>query len=119
MEPLVKDSDEVYMRIAKTMTAQQLTKNAANKMTQSWNEIVSLQYHHHAHIFSNKATQQFPKSHEWDHAIELKPDAPSILDCKIYLLTLTEDIAMQKFIDKNLPKGYICRSKSQYASPFF
>jgi len=26
---------------------------------------------------------------------------------------------MQKFINENLPKGYIHRSKSQFASPFF
>ena len=108
----------MYMRITKTTTTQQLAKNAADKTVRPWDEIVPLQYHHHTRIFSNEAAQQFPESCEWDHAIELKPNTPSSLDCKIYPLTPTEDIAMQKFIDENLPKGYIHRSKSHFVSPF-
>ena len=33
MEPLVEEGNEVYMRITKTMTAQQLTENAIDKTT--------------------------------------------------------------------------------------
>ena len=119
MEPLLEEGVELYMRIAKTTTAQQLAENATNKTTRSWDKIVPPQYHQHTHIFSNEATQWFPESREWDHAIELKPNAPGSLDCKIYPLTPTKDIEMQKFIDKNLPSRKICRSKSRYMSPFF
>jgi hypothetical protein len=41
------------------------------------------------------------------------------MDCKVYPLSPTEDIALQKFIAENLGKGYICQSKSPYAFPFF
>jgi Reverse transcriptase (RNA-dependent DNA polymerase) len=37
----------------------------------------------------------------------------------VYPLSLTEDIALQKFIAENLEKGYIRQSKSPYAFPFF
>ena len=94
LELLLEEGNELYMRLAKTTTAQQLAENAADKTTRNWDEIVPPQYHHHTHVFSNEAAQRFPESHEWDHAIELKPDAPGSLDCKIYPLTLTEDIAM-------------------------
>ena len=41
------------------------------------------------------------------------------MDCKVYPLALTEDIALQKFIAENLEKGYIRQSKSPYTFPFF
>ena len=41
------------------------------------------------------------------------------MDCKVYPLSPTEDIALQKFIAENLEKGYIRQSKSPYAFPFF
>ena len=42
-----------------------------------------------------------------------------MMDCKVYPLSPTEDIALQKFIAENLEKGYIHQSKSPYAFPFF
>ncbi len=70
-------------------------------------------------VFSEEAAQQFPLKRPWDHAIELKPDTPNVIDCKIYPLTQTEDQALVTFLDKQLKKGYIRPSKSPYASPFF
>ena len=55
----------------------------------------------------------------WDHAINLKPDVPQTLDCKVYPLSPTKDIALQTFIAENLDKGYIQQSKSPYAFLFF
>jgi hypothetical protein len=126
-QPLLQDGDELYLRIvridparaAKTTVAQQLAEQAADKTTRTWDQIVLPQYHAHAKVFSEDAAQRFPESRPWDHTIDLKPDAPNSLDCKVYPLSPTEDITLQKFIDENLPKGYICQSKSQYAFPFF
>jgi hypothetical protein len=70
-------------------------------------------------VFNEEAAHRFPESCEWDHAIDLKPDAPNTMDCKVYPLSPTEDIALQKFIAENLEKGYIRQSKSPYAFPFF
>jgi hypothetical protein len=70
-------------------------------------------------VFSEEAAHRFPTSREWDHAIDLKPDAPTTLDCKVYPLAPGEDDALQKFLSENLDKGYIRQSKSPYAFPFF
>ena len=77
------------------------------------------EYRRFASVFSDEESQRFPPSRPWDHAIELKPDAPSHLRCKVYPMTREEDEALDKFIDEQLLKGYIEPSKSPYASPFF
>jgi hypothetical protein len=70
-------------------------------------------------VFNGKAANHFPPSREWDHAIDLKPGAPDALDCKVYPTTRDKDTALGKFLDEMVAKGYICPSKSPYASPFF
>ena len=77
------------------------------------------EYKQHWRVFSEEEAHQFPPSRPWDHAIELKEGAPKAINCKVYPTTLTEDKALQKFIKEQLEKGYILKSKSPYASPFF
>ncbi len=43
-------------------------------------------------------------SMSWDHDIK---DAPKVLDCKIYPLTLTEQGRLKDYVQENLEKGYI------------
>ena len=62
---------------------------------------------------------QFSDSRPWDHEIELLPHAPPTLDCKVYPLSYSEQIALEEFLKEHLSKGYICQSNSPYASPFF
>ena len=76
-------------------------------------------YGRHAKVFSEEASQHFPLKRPWDHTIELKPETPDVIDCKIYPLTQEEDKALVTFLDKQLKKGYIQPLKSPYASPFF
>ena len=98
-QPFLQQGDELFLHIikvdpthaAKATVAQQLAEQATDKTTRTWDQIVSPQYHTHTKVFSEDATQQFPESCEWDHAIDLKPDAPNSLDCKVYLLSLNED----------------------------
>ena len=70
-------------------------------------------------LFSEEASQRFPPSHPWDHAIELKPNAPNAIPCKVYPMMLAEDKALEEFIREQYAKGYIRPSKLPYASPFF
>ena len=51
--------------------------------------------------------------------IEFKKGAPEAIDCKVYPMSRLEDEALKEFLDKQLAKGYIRPSKSQYASSFF
>ena len=76
-------------------------------------------YNHFKRLFSEEASQRFPPSRPWDHAIELKPNAPDAILCKVYPMTPTEDKALEEFIWEQYAKGYIRPLKSPYASPFF
>ena len=111
--PFLEEGDELYIRVVhtsqltKTMVAQQLAEQATDKTVRPWDQIVPPQYHQHAQVFSEEAAHHFPASREWDHAIDLKPDAPTTLDCKVYPLSPGEDNALQTFLFENLGKGYI------------
>ena len=123
--PLLNEGDELYIcitrtnRLAKTTVTQQLAEQATDKTIRPWDQIVPPQYHQHERVFSKTATHRFPDSRDWDHTIDLKPDAPTTLDCKVYLLSPGEDTALQTFLSENLDKGYIQQSKSPYAFLFF
>ena len=76
-------------------------------------------YKRHHQVFGEKESQQFPGPRIWDHTIELKPGALATIPGKIYALMQVEQKALEGFIKEHLAKGYICPSKSPYASPFF
>jgi len=64
-------------------------------------------YQQHTRVFSEEAAQRFPPKRPCDHVIELKPETPDVIDCKIYPLTQEEDKALVSFLDEQLQKGYI------------
>ena len=70
-------------------------------------------------MFSEKEVQRFPPSRPWNRVIDFKSRALDAIDCKVYPMTRTEDDALDKFIDKQLTKGYIHPSIFPYASSFF
>ena len=53
-------------------------------------ELLPAEYCRHAKEFREKEAQQFPVPRLWDHAIELKPNAPATIPGKIYALTQKE-----------------------------
>ena len=76
-------------------------------------------YEHFKWLFSEEVSHRFPLSRPWDHAIDLKLEAPDEIPCKVYPMTLAEDKALEEFIWEQYAKGYIRPSKSPYTSPFF
>ncbi len=80
---------------------------------------VPKEYQQFAKVFSEQESKHFPPKRAWDHTIEFKKDAPEAVDCKVYPMNQIEDEAVQKFLHDELEKGYICESKSPYASSFF
>ena len=80
---------------------------------------VPQEYREFNRLFSEEASQRFPPSRVWDHAIDLVPGAPEAIECKIYPMTQAEDKALEDFIKEQHAKGYIQPSKSPIASPFF
>ena len=59
-----------------------------------------------------------PESSQWDHAIELIPDAV-MKTCKVYPMSATEIKELDTFLHKHLASGRIRPSKSPMASPVF
>ena len=70
-------------------------------------------------MFSEQASYRYPPAREEDHAIVLKPGAPTTIDCKVYRQTEAELEGTRQFITEALAKGYITDSKSPYASGLF
>jgi hypothetical protein len=105
--------------IRRITKATSLAAQVASQEVKPWQQLVPLEYHRYGKVFSEKESQRFPKSRPWDHAIDLIPDAPKFLDCKTYPLAEGHQKILHEFIDEHEAKGYIRRSKSPYASPFF
>ena len=80
---------------------------------------IPAKYHRHLSVFSEEASHRFPEPCIWDHAIKLKPGAPSSIPGKVYQLTQDEQKVLLKFVQEQQAKGYIHPSKSPYAAPFF
>lgn len=71
-------------------------------------------------VFSEEEAKHFPPLwEEDDHAINLKADAPDILQCKVYPLSPPEAELMHNWTEEELEKGYIKPSKSPYAASSF
>src|ERR1700754_4272921 len=120
-EQLMDDEAEPQIAfLRKTTTASELAqREAATRKERTFEEMIPEEYRRHHQVFSEEASRRFPPSRPWDHAIDLLPNAPTTLDCKIYPLAQNEEEALTKFLTEQLAKGYIRPSKSPYASPFF
>ncbi|SJK99846.1 uncharacterized protein ARMOST_03157 [Armillaria ostoyae] len=100
--------------------ANDLTATAhAEKPIKTFEEIVPPDYCSFHDLFSKENFNKLPNRKPWDHAIELIPNAKSMLDCKVYPLNQNEQEQLNKFLNENLESGRIRESKSPFASPFF
>jgi len=108
-----------HPRIAKVTMAQQLAEQAADQKVRTWQEIVPRRYHRHGKVFSEQASERFPGPRPWDHAIDLKQDAPTSINCRVYPMAPKEKDEQKKFLEANLQLQRIRRSNSPYASGFF
>jgi hypothetical protein len=77
-----------------------------------------VEYHKYLDIFSKEKAHHFPKSRPWDYRIKIEEGfEPKLF--QNYNLTPAEQIELDKFLRKNLEKGYIRPSQLPMASPFF
>jgi hypothetical protein len=82
-------------------------------------ERIPHQYRMFADIFSDQELKKFPHKRPWDHKIELKPGAPTMLISETIKLSTREQEELKKFVNKHLEWGTIRRLKSPYATFFF
>ena len=69
-------------------------------------------------VFSKKSFDALPETREWDHAIKIIPGSKTS-NCKVYLLTPSEQKELDAFLKKNLETGCIWPSNSPMASLVF
>ena len=99
--------EEPYIAICKTTTASKLAQRAMDHTEKTFEQMIPTLYQQHRKIFSEEASHRFPPKRPWDHSIDLIPEAPKTLDCKVYPLAMTEGDALTKFLNEQLEKGYI------------
>lgn len=84
----------------------QCLAEAHRKNSSPKESIIPSQYADFAEVFSEKAFEALPKPKEWDHAVELLPDA-KMSNCKVYPLSLNKQTQLDEFITENLALGRI------------
>ena len=92
---------------SQTKTKQMLASQLAEREAKPDKVFLPEEYRHHHRVFSEKESQHFPGPRIWDHAIELKAGAPSMLPGKVYPLTQVEQKTLEEFIQEHSKKGYI------------
>jgi hypothetical protein len=91
---------------------------AKNSKLKGFEDIVPTSSHTYANVFSETAFDSLPECRKWDHAIELERE-PSPRFRKVYLMTLTEQMEMDAFLEEALATGRIRQSKSPLGAPVF
>ena len=110
--------NEVWINAKTSNTIEFRLKHDKKKDNLSIEQMIPDAYHDYLDLFNETKADRFPGPHSWDHKIELKEGfEPKCF--KTYNLTPEEQMELDKWIKKNLDKGYIRPSQSPMASPFF
>uniref|UniRef100_A0A0W0F1F9 Putative reverse transcriptase-rnase h-integrase n=1 Tax=Moniliophthora roreri TaxID=221103 RepID=A0A0W0F1F9_MONRR len=114
----VLDNTESEILIGAKITTSQEMAHQQQVVNKDINKLIPkylLGYRDH---FEKGKAERFPPTRTYNHVIDLKPDfVPR--NCKLYPLSPVEQAEQDKFLEENLQKGYIQKSKSLIASPFF
>src|SRR5712672_3088179 len=105
------------MQICKTTLAQQMAEKAYNATKVNMEESVPAIFKRHWRTFSEQEAHQLPPHREFDHQIKLCPDAPNVINSKVYPLSQHKQKVLDEYLTDNLEKGYIVASSSRYGSP--
>ena len=117
---ILEEKTEELWCMARFTYSQQLAEKAQKeKPKKTFEEMVPKHYHAHTKVFSESESERLPVHQPWDHAIELKPEAPEAIRTKVYPMLVNEQEELERFLSDNLRKGYIVPSKSPISSPVF
>ena len=85
--------------------AQEWAKEASKGQNKLSLDTIPEEYRRHAKVFSDEETKRFPPEREEDMSIKLTPDAPAVINCKVYPLSRDEREQLQKFLATELELG--------------
>ena len=77
------------------------------------------EYKWHERVFDQNLAARFPPPRKENFSIQLKPDAPDHLYCKIYLLNKQETEVLRRKIKDGLDKGQLEEGPAEFESPVF
>ena len=89
-----------------------------NAASRSFRDLIPDYLHKYEDVFAKESFNILPEWCQWDHAIELVPD-PKLSNCKVYPMSITEQMELDHFIGEHLKTRHIRPSKSPMASPCF
>ena len=81
--------------------------------------VLPAEFKRHTAQFSDEEAKKISPFCPYDHKIELTANTPDKFNYKTYPITLKDQEAENKFLDKNLEKGYIIPSESLYGFSTF
>jgi len=81
-------------------------------------DLIPRPYQAFREVFSKESFDELPDWKEWDHTIELTPDAQNF-STKVYPMSPVEQKELDEFLEENLHTSRIRSSKSPMASPVF
>ena len=74
-------------------------------------------YTQYAQAFSIEQAAKLPAHKPWDHTINLKDPNTKVPNGPIYKITWEEEIALQRYLEENLPTRKIKQSQSAAGTP--
>ncbi len=113
-----KTTREVWAKLKMTKSIELAQKKEEKKPQKTLEELVPEEYNKYLSVFSEEEAGRFPEWTSWDHAINLK-EGFKLKSAHIYPMSPAEEVELKKFLDDNLEKNYIRKSKSEQAVPFF
>ena len=87
--------------------------------TTNWKQLVPKIYWKYGTVFSKAKSERMPMHKPYDHAIEFVEGTPLPRPAKLYPLSPKEKEALDAWLNEELRKGYIRKSKSPVAAPVF
>ena len=82
-----KEGEAIYL---KQNIAQEWAKEASKGQAKLSPDTIPEEYQRHAKVFSDEKAKRFPPEREEGMSIKLSPDAPTIINCKVYPLLRDE-----------------------------
>ena len=113
-------SDEIreYCRAGSTLSTRIAEKTAAKEGEKTPEELVPKEFHGFLDVFSKEKSERMPTRKPYDLAVNLeKGKKPP--KSKLYPLSPKERETLKEWLTEEQRKGYIRKSNSEYAAPFF